>query len=47
MDPYRKFKDNKYELVVPDQVRRKTADYLMTSDDISEWVNEFYQKAEV
>jgi P4 family phage/plasmid primase-like protien len=44
IEPYRKFKDNKYELVVPDQVRKKTADYLMTSDDISEWVNEFYQK---
>jgi putative DNA primase/helicase len=46
IDPYRKFKDNKYELVVPDQVRKKTADYLMTSDDISEWVNEFYQKTD-
>jgi len=43
---YRLFKDNKYELVVPDQVRKKTADYLMTSDDISEWVNEFYQKTD-
>jgi P4 family phage/plasmid primase-like protien len=46
LEPYRKFKDNKYELVVPDQVRKKTADYLMTSDDISEWVNEFYQKTD-
>ena len=46
IDPYRKFKDNKYELVVPDQVRKKTADYLMTSDDISEWVNEFYPKTD-
>ena len=33
-------------MVVPDQVRKKTADYLMTSDDISEWVNEFYQKTD-
>jgi P4 family phage/plasmid primase-like protien len=43
---YKIFKDNKYELVVPDQVRKKTNDYLACSDNISEWINDVFEKTD-
>jgi phage/plasmid-associated DNA primase len=41
---YKAFKDNKYELIVPEQVRKRTNDYLACSDNISEWINEVFEK---
>ena len=46
IDYYREFKDNRYELIVPEQVRSKTNDYLACSDNISEWINENYEKTD-
>ena len=43
---YKIFKDNKYKLVVPDQVRKKTNDYLACSDNISEWINDVFEKTD-
>jgi putative DNA primase/helicase len=41
---YKDFKNNNFELIIPEQVRNKTTAYLMVSDDISEWINEIFEK---
>jgi hypothetical protein len=43
---YKTFQDNKHKLVVPDQVRKKTNDYLACSDNISEWINDVFEKTD-